>query len=147
MFLKNRIISMVFVMTLLGWNQSSIADCIQDQYGNKYTITYDAVHKSIKGTALMAQCSNETWPVNGSFVTIASDKTYRIQQISFERPINSTASCTGNIVFMLKGTYPNFDWYYSDSGYGGQTSKFIACTTAPSYLSTTATGKRLGAMQ
>ncbi|MDD2724120.1 MAG: hypothetical protein PHH59_08895 [Methylovulum sp.] len=124
-------LSALLAIGLFGAAQVSIAGCIQDQYGNQYTLTVDGKHNSITGTAVMAQCSGEVWPVIGSNVIIGSDKNYNIQEITTIKPQGSTSSCVD--FFMLKGTYPSFSWYYG-SGYGAQASKFVACgspTIAP----------------
>lgn len=101
----------------------SMADCIQDQYGNQYNLTFDTTHFSITGTAKMAQCGGDEWPIVGSYS--GSDFNKRQQAITFANA-TANASCTFG-PFMLKGKYPKFAWYYN-TGYGGQESKFVACT-------------------
>lgn len=113
----------VIVAGLAGVALPSMADCLQDQYGNQYNITFDTVHFSITGTAKMAQCGGDEWPLVGSYA--GADFNKRQQALVFANATNN-ASCTFG-PFMLKGKYPKFAWYYT-TGYGGQESKFVACT-------------------
>ncbi|WP_295624508.1 hypothetical protein [uncultured Nitrosomonas sp.] len=124
MLKQNYLIAKIFAIALFGFSGISNAACIQDQYGNQYTIVTDSKYKSITGTAKMAQCADETWGVIGSYVIIQSDKQYKIQEITAIRPQGSLSGCID--YFKLKGTYSEFAWYY-DSGFGGQKSKFVAC--------------------
>jgi hypothetical protein len=129
------LLKVVSVLALAGGAQWSLADCIQDQYGFQYNITYDTAHQSITGTATFAGCPATVWPLTGSYVRKGSLK---IQQITAANP-DSGPEC--RTMVMLKGNYPNFAWYY-DNGYGGQASKFVACGRAVSEAAPAAGGAR-----
>jgi hypothetical protein len=95
-------------------------ECLQDQYGNQYTITRDAVNKAISGTALVVQRGNEIWTLSGSYATNKSGSKVREQQLTM------TDSTSTNQLYMLRGTYPNFAWYYNGT-YGSQEASWVAC--------------------
>ncbi len=96
------------------------AECLQDQYGNQYTLSYDTDSKSISGTALVVQRSNETWTISGNYSGKKPHKGY--QQVTMADSANS------NTLYMLMGEYPNFQWFYNGSN-GGQAATWVSCTS------------------
>lgn len=105
--------------------QIAEARCSQDQYGNQYTYTLDRTTQSITGTVLNVQnCSVQVWPLIGSYARQAG---VRVQQLTAANP-DPNSSCVA--MYMLKGDYPNFAWFY-ESGYGAQEATFVACSAIP----------------
>jgi hypothetical protein len=96
------------------------AECLQDQYGNQFNITLDTTYKSISGVATMVQRSGEQWTISGSYI---GGGRFRVQQLTM------ADSQSSNTLYMLKGTYPNFAWYYGGV-YGEQEGAWAACGAA-----------------
>lgn len=119
----------VFAVVALSVAPLASAECIQDQYGNQYNITLDTTNKAISGFAIMNQRGGERWTLSGSYVGSGS---FRIQQITMADSLDS------NRLYMLKGRYPNFGWYYDGVFDPVQNAAFTACD-AP--LSAPAGGK------
>lgn len=115
----------------------SLADCIQDAYGNQYFLNFDTVHQTITGNAKMVQCDGAVWALVGSYSGANFNR--RQQTIAFANS-NDAPNCQFG-PFMLKGKYPNYAWYYT-YGYGGQDGKFVACTTGEAPASLAGQGAR-----
>ncbi|WP_374569369.1 hypothetical protein [Ideonella sp.] len=98
-------------------------ECLQDQYGNQYNVTFDAVNKSITGVATVVQRNNEQWTLSGSYATNKTGTKRKEQQLTM------TDSGNTNQLYMLRGVYPNFAWYYNGA-YGAQEGTWVACGTA-----------------
>ncbi len=98
--------------------------CIQDQYGNQYTLSIDTTHQYITGTINFAQ-GGGPWILTGSYVQSSPSDPW-----IFELTVANSQG-TGQPgyvpVFKLKGVEPKAAWYYQ-SGYGGQEFEFTACT-------------------
>ncbi len=100
-------------------------DCIQDQYGNQYTLQIDTTHQYITGTVSGGQ--GGSWILTGSYVQSAPGDNW-----IYELTASNTqgTSAPGFVpVYKLKGVQPDGAWYYQ-SGYGGQEFTFTACTKA-----------------
>jgi len=100
--------------------------CIQDQYGYRYTLTIDTAHQYITGTVEGGQ-GGGPWILTGSYVQSSPSDPW-----IFELTVTNTYGTgqSGFIpVYKLKGVEPSAAWYY-DTGYGGQEFQFIACTAA-----------------
>ncbi len=112
--------SLVLFCGLIMASQASFAvkkaSCLQDQYGNQYNVVYDTTTDSITGTMTTAQgCPATTWPLIGSYRG-------KVMEITAANP--DLSSCVN--MYMLKGSYPNFAWFYAN-GYGAQESAYVAC--------------------
>jgi hypothetical protein len=95
---------------------SAFHTCLIDQYGNTYTFTIDSVHHSVYGTVANAQGCTPTWDLTGSYV-----------KKTLELTAADPGSGDGCIdTYMLKGKYPNAEWYYS-TGYGAQGFTYATC--------------------
>jgi hypothetical protein len=102
---------------------AAMAECLQDQYGNQYNITLDATNKAISGVATVNQRSGEQWTLSGSYATNKAGTKRKEQQLTM------SDSSDHNTLYMLRGIYPNFAWYYGGV-YGGQEATWVACGTA-----------------
>jgi hypothetical protein len=98
-------------------------NCVQDQYGNKYSFNLDPAHQYITGSAANAQgCSGATWPLLGSY-------TYTEKGILVEFTlVNPSPKSDCVDAYKLKGIWPGSAWYY-ESGYGAQEFTFVPCGT------------------
>ncbi len=94
--------------------------CIQDQYGNQYTLSIDTTHQYITGTMKSAQGTGP-YILTGSYVQSSPSDSWIFELTG----ANSGGS--GVPVFKLKGVEPKAAWYYQ-SGYGGQEFEFTECT-------------------
>ena len=100
-------------------------ECIQDQYGNQYTLTIDAAHQYITGTVSGGQ-GGGPWILTGSYVQSGPTDPWIYELTA----TNSNAGQSGFVpVFKLKGVQPQGAWYY-DSGFGDQEFTFTSCTVA-----------------
>jgi hypothetical protein len=98
--------------------------CIQDQYGNQYTLNIDAVHQYITGTVSGGQ-GGGPWILTGSYVQSSPSDPW-IFELSVANS-NGTAQPGFVPVYKLKGVEPNAAWYYQ-GGYGDQEFAFTSCT-------------------
>ena len=104
----------------------SNGECIQDQYGNQYTLKIDEKHQYITGTVSGGQ-GGGSWILTGSYVQSSpSDPWIYELTVSNSNGNNQPGYVP---VFKLKGVQPQGAWYY-ESGYGGQEFTFTACTVA-----------------
>ena len=104
-------------------------DCIQDQYGNQYTLTIDEAHQYITGTVSGGQ-GGGPWILTGSYVQSGATDPW-IYELTAS---NSNAGQAGFVaVFKIKGVQPNGAWYYED-GYGDQEFSFTPCTAVPAMV-------------
>jgi hypothetical protein len=110
-------------------------ECLQDQYGNQYNITVDPVNKSITGVATVVQRNNELWTLSGSYATNKTGTKRKEQQLTM------TDSTNTNQLYMLRGIYPNFAWYYNGS-YGAQEATWVACGTPVTAKAANAEGRQ-----
>jgi hypothetical protein len=110
--------------------------CIQDQYGDQYNYTVDKATTYVYGTATIAptfECPGGPWPITGSYVTSTSGNGF---ELTAANPDPSSITCVP--IFTLKGTWPNFDWYYlTGPSVPPQPGTWVPC----SKTSVTATGK------
>jgi hypothetical protein len=119
-------------------------ECIQDQYGNQYTLRIDPAHQYITGTVGGGQ-GGGPWILTGSYVQSGPDDPWIYELTA----TNSTAGQNGFVqVFKIKGVQPNGAWYY-ESGFGNQEFTFVACGAAAPAAETErasmASGERRGA--
>ena len=96
-------------------------ECIQDQYGNQYTLTIDEAHQFITGTVSGGQ--GGSWVLTGSYVQSGPTDPWIYELTA----ANVTGQAGFVPVYKLKGVQPRGAWYY-DSGYGGQEFTFTDCT-------------------
>jgi hypothetical protein len=101
-------------------------ECIQDQYGNKYTLTIDEAHQYITGTISGGQ-GGGPWILTGSYVQSSPTDPWIYELTA----TNSNGKSQPGFVpvFKIKGVQPHGAWYY-ENGYGGQEFIFAACTAA-----------------
>jgi hypothetical protein len=102
----------------------SNGECIQDQYGYRYTLTIDAAHQYITGTVTGGQ-GGGPWILTGSYVQSAPGDPW-IYELSVANA-NGTNQPGFVPVYKLKGVQPYGAWYYQD-GFGGQEFTFTSCT-------------------
>ena len=102
-------------------------DCIQDQYGNQYTLTIDEAHQYITGTVSGGQ-GGGPWILTGSYIQSSATDPW-IYELTASNS-NGGAQAGFVAVFKIKGVQPNGAWYYED-GYGDQEFSFTPCTAAP----------------
>ena len=121
--MKQMKIAALALATLLSAPAVMAQECLQDQYGNQYNITVDAVNKSISGVATIVQRDNEQWTLSGSYATNKAGTKRKEQQLTMADSSNS------NQLYMLRGVYPKFAWYYNGA-YGAQEGTWVACGTA-----------------
>lgn len=112
--------------------------CIQDQYGNQYEITLNPDTKSITGAVTIVQLGGVVQTLSGSYV-FGEKILGRIQQLTFADPSNP------NRLYMLKGNYPKFGWYYDGVYDATQDSVFGNCTVPR--LPAPAAGGRAGVLE
>jgi hypothetical protein len=103
-------------------------ECIQDQYGNQYTLTIDEVHQYISGTVSSGQ-GGGPWILTGSYVQSAPSDPW-IYELTVTNT-NGTGQTGFVPVFKLKGVQPQGAWYY-DFGYGDQEFTFTSCAAVAS---------------
>jgi hypothetical protein len=118
----------------LGGNAMAFTNnqCIQDQYGNRYTLNIDAVHQYITGTVASAQ-GGGPWILTASYVQSSPTDPW-----IFELTVTNasgTAQSGFVPVYKLKGVEPSAAWYY-EIGYRGQEFTFTSCT-APAPMAET----------
>lgn len=101
-------------------------ECIQDQYGNQYTLRIDEAHQYIIGTVSGGQ-GGGPWILTGSYVQSSPTDPW-IYELTVSNS-NGTGQSGFVPVYKLKGVQPNGEWYY-DSGYGGQPFTFAPCGSA-----------------
>jgi hypothetical protein len=101
-----------------------MALCFQDQYGDQYHVSYDAVHQSYKGTlhrTADAGCDARDWTVMGA----GRAKPGKMFALMAANPEDG-GFCTDS--YMLKGIYPNLSWFYPGLGYNaGEDATWSAC--------------------
>lgn len=108
----------------MAWGQTSA--CLQDQFGNQYKIDIDLANEYIYGAVTNHQgCRSTAWPLIGSFVGTAAGIRF---ELTAANPSASPDSCVP--VYKLKGTLPNFQWYYADGGGNGNAGRWTACGAA-----------------
>lgn len=98
--------------------------CIQDQYGNRYTLAIDTEHQSITGTVTQGQ-GGGPWLLTGSYIQ-SSPSDLCVFELTATNS-NGTGEAGKVPVFKLKGVEPRAAWYY-ENGYGGQEFEFSPCT-------------------
>jgi len=104
----------------------SDGDCIQDQYGNQYTLTIDEAHQYITGTVGGGQ-GGGPWILTGSYVQSGPTDPW-IYELTATN--SNGAGQSGFVpVFKLKGVQPQGAWYY-DNGFGDQEFTVTSCTAA-----------------
>lgn len=109
----------VFLAAIVASAPWCMATCLQDQYGNQYQFT-QTDNEAVIGTATNAQgCGTAPWPLIGAYI-------HKNGGIQLELTASNPAPGGCQPIYMLKGTYPNFGWYY-DYGYGGQESVYVEC--------------------
>ena len=91
--------------------------CLVDQFGNSYQFTVDSVHHFVYGTATNAQGCSPTWDLTGSYVR-------KKLELTAANPSGGSDGCVNT--YMLKGAYPNAEWYYA-FGYGAQGFTYTFC--------------------
>ena len=101
-------------------------ECIQDQYGNQYTLQIDEAHQYITGTISGGQ-SGGPWILTGSYVQSAPGDPW-IYELTATNT-NGTGQAGFVAVFKIKGVQPQGAWYY-DSGFGNQEFTLAPCTAA-----------------
>jgi len=99
-------------------------ECVQDQYGNQYTLRIDQTHQYITGTVGGGQ-GGGPWILTGSYVQSGPDDPW-IYELTVTNS-NGTGQAGFIPVYKLKGVQPNGAWHY-DSGFGDQEFTFVACT-------------------
>lgn len=98
--------------------------CVQDQYGNRYTLSIDTAHQYITGTATGGQ-GGGPWIVTGSYVQSSPSDRWIVELTVTN---SQGTGDSGHVpVYKLKGVEPSAAWYY-DTGFGGQEFEFTACT-------------------
>jgi hypothetical protein len=120
-------------------------ECIQDQYGNRYTLTIDPAHQYITGTVQPGQ-GGGPWILTGSYVQSAPGDPW-IYELTVT---NSNGSGQSGFVpvYKLRGVQPHGAWFY-DSGYGNQEFDLLPCAAiaaaADAGQDSLADGERRGA--
>jgi hypothetical protein len=104
----------------------SNGECIQDQYGNQYTLKIDETHQYITGTVSGGQ-GGGPWILTGSYVQSSPSDPWIYELTASNSNGNNQPGYVP--VFKLKGVQPQGAWYY-ESGYGGQEFTFSSCTVA-----------------
>jgi len=100
------------------------AECLQDQYGNKYNFTVVTSSQYLYGTVTTGQsCPGGTWPLIGSYTSTSSGIAL---ELTTANPEGSSSTCVSE--YMLKGVYPNFQWYYPFTGAEPQPGTWVSCT-------------------
>jgi hypothetical protein len=105
-------------------------DCIQDQYGNQYTLTIDEAHQYITGT-VSGGLGGGPWILTGSYVQSGATDPW-IYELTGTNS-NGAGQAGFVAVFKIKGVQPNGAWYYED-GYGAQEFSFTPCTAVPAMV-------------
>ena len=131
-----RILCSVLVCLVLAtgmvYGQSA---CIQDQYGNQYNYTVDNPTGDVYGSVTNVQGCAAVWPLTGSFVKTSSGG--RFLELTAANPNGTADACYPT--YMVKGAWPNFDWYYAfGPSPTPQPGTWVACGAKGS---DTATGK------
>jgi hypothetical protein len=102
-------------------------ECIQDQYGNQYTLQIDEVNQYITGKVGGGQ-GGGPWILTGSYVQSSPNDPW-VYELTVSNS-NGTGQPGFVPVYKLKGVQPNGAWYY-DSGFGGQPFTFVRCGAVP----------------
>jgi hypothetical protein len=102
----------------------SDGECIQDQYGNQFTLRIDPDHQYITGEVSGGQ-GGGPWILTGSY-TQSSPTDPWVYELTVTNT-NGTGQPEFVPVYKLKGVQPQGAWYY-DSGYGNQEFTFTPCT-------------------
>jgi hypothetical protein len=98
-------------------------ECIQDQYGNQYTLQIDETHQYITGSVRPAQ-GGGPWILTGSYVQSSPTDPW-VYELTISN--SNGANQPGFVaVYKLKGVQPNGAWCY-DFGFGGQPFTFVSC--------------------
>ena len=102
------------------------AICLEDQYGDQYTLTLDNKNGLLAGTAVTPSafgCTTPSYHALGSFWRVDGQILYEITVFS---PLGDgeTMCSSGWKIF---GAYPNGEWAYFDSGYGAQPFTWKKC--------------------
>ena len=97
-------------------------ECIQDQYGNQYTLTIAEVHQYITGTVSGGQ-GGGPWILTGSYVQSSPTDPWVYELTA----TNSAGAQSGFVpVFKIKGVQPQGACHYV-FGYGNQEFTFAPC--------------------
>jgi hypothetical protein len=100
------------------------ADCLQDQYGNQYNFTLVTSSQYLYGTVTSGQnCPGGAWPLVGSYTSTSSGIAL---ELTTANPEGNASSCVSE--YMLKGVYPNFQWYYPFTGTEPQPGTWASCS-------------------
>ncbi len=122
------------VLALLGAAHAQAQSfCLQDQFGNQYNMEYDAANLSLFGSAVMAQCNNDVWPLVGGISFSVNPGPGVMLHVTVA---NSVQSIGCRDIAMLRGILPDFEWYL-ETGYAAQPASWVACGTAVSADATT----------
>ena len=98
-------------------------ECIQDQFGNQYTLQIDEAHQYITGTVGGGQ-GGGPWLLTGSYVQSGPGDPW-IYELTITNT-NGTGQSGFVPVFKLKGVQPQGAWHY-DTSFGGQEFTFTPC--------------------
>ena len=99
-------------------------ECIQDQFGNQFTLQIDEAHQYITGSVGGGQ-GGGPWILTGSYVQSAPGDPW-IYELTVTNS-NGTGQSGFVPVYKIKGVQPQGAWHY-DTGYGNQEFTFTACT-------------------
>jgi hypothetical protein len=100
-------------------------ECVQDQFGNQYTLQIDEAHQYITGTVSGGQ-GGGPWLLTGSYVQSAPGDAWIYELTA----TNSNGSGQPGFVavFKIKGIQPQGAWYY-ETGFGNQEFTLAPCTS------------------
>jgi hypothetical protein len=107
--------------------------CIEDQYGNRYTLNIDQARQYITGTVISGPFGGGPWILTGSYVQGGPTDSW-IYELTVTN-VNGTSQPNYVPVFKIRGVDPRGAWYYDGSvlpqTQGINPFTFMPCTAQP----------------